>query len=332
MAKLIKFGLSFLVGLTVFFIILLKIGLAMVFRAVGLFFSLPGLFLLILTLFLLFISSLKWKIILQNQGESFSSKELFPFVLIGSAMSYLTPFAILGGEFFRVYFFKKKYQAIETEKAIASVACDRLLEITAFFVFLIAGLFVFWLFGPVFTSVIGFVAMGFAGVFLFLLLFFYFKNWQKKSALKWLVNTFGFKKRFADLKNKQIALQAESYVFRFFSLKNKALFQAIGLTFLEYVGIFLRATLLVFFITGSFTFVKSLAIYGFANLASLTPMPATLGTLELSQGFAFSVLGFNFNQGAVFSLVWRAVNLAFSLIGILFLIKYTITLTQEKLL
>ncbi|MDP2951010.1 MAG: lysylphosphatidylglycerol synthase transmembrane domain-containing protein [bacterium] len=332
MGKFIKFGLSLFIGLTVFFIVLLKIGVSNATQALGLFFSLQGLSMLAITALLIWLSTVKWKLVLKYQGEKFSTKELTPFILIGLAMSYLTPFAIFGGEIFRVYFFKKKYPNLKAEKAMASVATDRILEVTAFFTFLIFGLLVFGLFGPVFASPLGVFALIFAGFFLSLLLIFYLSNWRKKSALEWLIKTFGLKKYLLGDRNGEMALETEQEVFRFFSLRNKVFWQGLGLAFLEYFGFFVRAVILVFFITGSFEVVKSLAVYSFANLASLTPLPATLGALELSQGFAFSVLGFGFNKGAVFSMVWRATDLFFCFIGLFFFAKHSAKAAQDKLL
>ena len=332
MSKFIKFGLSFLIGLTVFFIVLAKIGANNASQAFSLFFSLQGLVMLALTALLIWVSTVKWKLILKHQGECFSTKQLAPFILIGVAMSYFTPFAIFGGEIFRIYFLKKKYPDLPAQKAMASVATDRILEATAFFTFLILGLLVFWLFGPIFTSALGLIALVFAGFFLALLLVFYLSNWRKKSALEWFMKKLALKKYLLGDKNGEMALETEQEVFRFFSLKNKVFWQGLGLAFLEYFGFFVRAVILVFFITGGLEIVKGLAVYSFANLASLTPLPATLGALELSQGFAFSVLGFGFNKGAVFSMVWRATDLAFCFLGLFFFAKHSAKAAQDKLL
>ena len=332
MGKFIKFGLSLFIGLTVFFIVLFKIGASNATQALGLFFSLQGIVMLLITALLIWLSTIKWKLVLKYQGEKFSTKELTPFILIGLAMSYLTPFAVFGGEIFRVYFFKKKYPNLSAQLAMASVATDRILEATAFFAFLILGLLVFWLFGPIFTSALGLVALAFAGFFLALLLIFYLSNWRKKSALGWLMKKFALKKYLLGDKNGEMALETEQEVFRFFSLNNKVFWQGLTLAFLEYFGFFVRAVVLVFFITGSLEIVKGLAVYGFTNLASLTPLPAALGALELSQGFAFSVLGFGFNKGAVFSMVWRATDLAFCFLGLFFFVKHSAKAAQDKLL
>lgn len=329
MGKFLKFGLSFLIGLAVFLIVLMKIGREAVLRALGLFFSLEGLAVLLITFLLILISTIKWRLILKHQEEQFTTKQLLPLALIGTAMCYLTPFAVFGGEIFRIYFLNKKHPKLSQEKAFSSVAIDRLLEITMFFVFLIIGLLAFGLFGKVMSSPISLASLGFAGFFLGLLLVFYFKNWQKKSALKWLLKIVGVKR--ID-QNGEMILRAEKDVFRFFSLKNKALWQGFGLAFFEYFLQLLRAFVLIFFLTGHFALIKSLAVYGFACLASLTPLPATLGALELSQGFAFKTLGFGFYQGAVFSMVWRASDLLFSFIGLFFFAKYSASLAQEKLL
>ena len=121
-------------------------------------------------------------------------------------------------------------------------------------------------------------------------------------------------------------------VFEFFDIKKSQFWQALGITFLRYTFHFLRAVFLVFFIVGNIGFFKSLAVYGFANLSTLTPMPATLGALEVGQGIIFRVLGFGFSTGTVFSMVWRASDLVVCLVGAIFLVIYTVKLAEERVL
>ena len=128
----------------------------------------------------------------------------------------------------------------------------------------------------------------------------------------------------------QAAFEAEKDVFRFFNFKARRFWQAFGLTVCRYGLLFVRSLVLVFFLVGGWHAVKSLAVYGFVNLAGLAPLPATLGVLELGEGFAFSALGFGFSSGTVFSMVSRGADLLITLVGLIFLIKLSIELLKGK--
>ena len=216
---------------------------------------------------------------------------------------------------------------------MSSVAIDKLLDTTVFFGFLIISLLVFAFYGRFPTSVVGIAVLATASLFLCLLGIFYFKKWQKKSAIEWLIGFFGLKKeKFKNGRTIEDILEAEKEVFAFFSFKKRVFWKALGLTLLRYLFHFVRCVVLVLFVVSNFVILKSLALYGFASLAALTPLPATLGALEIGEGIAFKVLGLGFSNGAVFSMVWRGADLLICLFGLLFLIKFGALWAEERVL
>lgn len=333
MKRLIKFSLFLLLGLAVFLIVLGRVGPENIIQALSLFLGLEGLVIILITLLFVFFGIFKWRLILKDLGHSFSLKQVSPLWLLCFTISYLTPFSVFGGEFFRIYFTKKRYPAVSWQKSMASVAIDKILDATVFFVFMIVGLLVFAFYGRLPSSFMVAGVFVVAAILLFLLLLFYFKRLQSKSALEWALKIVGVKKeKISNHKNGSTIFEAEKEVFRFFSPRHKALWKALGFTFLRYLFLFLRGAVLIFFLTGSLNLFKSLAVYGFANLASLTPIPATLGALELGEGFVFKVLGFGFGTGTVFSMIWRGADLLLCIAGLVFLVKFSVDLASEKLL
>ncbi len=329
----LKFLISLAIGLAVFLIVMAKVGLGNIRDALALFFNLQGLAMIGITLLFAFFGIYKWRLILRKLGHKFSLRDLSPLWLLGFSLSYITPFAVFGGEIFRIYFTRKRFPEVNREKAMASVAIDKILDATVFFVFLIVGLLTFAFYGRFPSSVWGVGVVIIAGGLLLLLGLFYFKRWQKQSALEWLLGLLGVEKHQVanGSKGGTAIFEAEKQVFHFFSFRQKALWQGLGLTFLRYGMLFLRCIILIVFLTGTVGVLKPMAVYGFANLASLTPMPATLGTLELGAGFAFKVLGFGFSAGTIFGMVWRGADLLLVLIGLIFVIKFTMLFAQDKL-
>ena len=334
MKKILKFLLFLAVGLAVFFVVMQRVGLHNIKQALSLLFSVEGLVILFLTFLFALLGIVKWRIIFKEQGHNFSLKQLSPLWLLGFAMSYLTPFSLFGGEIFRMYFTKKKFPHLKWKEPMASVACDKLLDATIFFIFLVVGLIAFTFFGQLSASSVTVGILVIAGGLFALLALFYFKRYREESILEWLINLIGMKKsRFANGKASSSAIfEAEKDVFKFFDFKKKSFWQALLLTFLRYLIHFTRASFLLTFLVGNISVLKSLAVYGFANLSALTPMPATLGALELGEGIAFRVLGFGFGTGTVFSMVWRGADLFLCLAGLLFLIIFSVKLAEEKVL
>jgi len=334
MEKFIKFLLFLAVGLAVFFLVMQKVGSENINQAFTLFFSVNGLVILFLTFLFAFLGIVKWQLILKFFGHKFSLKQLSPLWLLGFAISYVTPFSLFGGEVFRIYFTKKKFPELKWEKPMASVAVDRLLDATVFFLFLIAGLISFTFFGEL-SSLWTIVGIAITASALFGLLgLFYFKRYKKESALEWLIKKVGLKKTklINGKENREAIFLAEKEVFDFFDVKKKQFWQALGITFLRYTINFTRGVVLIIFIVGNIGFLKSLAVYGFAGLSTLTPMPATLGALEVGQGLIFRILGFSFGNGTVFSMVWRGADLMVCLVGVIFLVIYTVKLAEERVL
>lgn len=329
MNKVIKFALSLLIGLVIFLIVMLKVGLENIEQAFLLFFNIEGLTVVAITVLFVLIGILRWKLILKWHGNEFSFKTLTPLWLIGFCMSFLTPFSVFGGEVFRIYFTKKKLSKISIERAVSSVCIDKLLDSIVFFIFLLAGLFTFFYFGhmPKNTAFLSFLLLPF--IFLLLLLFFFFKRWRKQSLVEWAVKHLKFNKFFGG-KGEEVMRVAEEEIFKFFSFKNERFFIGIFLSFLRYGVLLFRTLVLIAFLTGSFGFFKALASYAFTNLAGLMPLPAFLGALEVGQGFVFKVFGFGFGKGTVFSMIWRGADLLVCLFGIFFIIKYTVWIAQEK--
>ena len=301
-------------------------------EAFVLFLSVKGVIIILLTFAIAAISVLRWKLILRAQGLDTRVKDLGKLWSVGFAMSYLTPVALFGGEAFRIYLTKKKFN-FSWEKSAASVVIDKILDSTLFLMFLIAGILAFVFYGyfpsAMMAWLVSLVILGLLG----LLLLFYFKAVNRESVLEWFLKVFGIKKeKFKNTTNGKIIFDTEKEVIRFFSPKRKAFWNGLGLSFLRYFLLFLRAGIIIFFLKEGVEVFRVLAIYGFANLALLFPLPAGLGSLEAASAFSFGNLGLGFATGTIFGMVWRGADLFLCLIGLVFLVKFGADLAGMKIL
>ncbi|MCD6500593.1 flippase-like domain-containing protein [bacterium] len=332
MKKIIKFLIALSIGVSLFWFVMRRAGWEKLNEALTLFLSSKGLIIVLLTLIIAAISILRWKLILRAQGLDARVKDLGKLWSVGFAVSYLSPVALFGGEAFRIYLTKKKLN-FSWEKSAASVAIDKILDGTLFLMFLIVGILAFLFYGyfpsRMMAWLVALIILGLSG----LSLFFYFKAMNRESVLEWFLKLFGVRKeKIKNTKNGKIIFDTEKEVIQFFSPKKKAFWKGLGLSFLRYFLLFLRAALLIFFLKEGIEVTRVLAIYGFTNLALLFPLPAGLGSLEAASAFSFGTLGLGFGTGTIFGMVWRGADLFLCAIGLVFLVKFGADLAEVKIL
>ena len=297
-------------------------------EALNLFLSLKGLGILFFSLIAAWAGIMRWNFILKKLTGEKKFKNLWQVWFIGFLFTYLlTPMAILGGEPVRVYIVNKLYK-IEMKKNISSMIIDRLFDWTVFLVFTISGLFVFLFYGNfpdknieilVFSTVFALTAF---------LIFFYLKSLKRESILEWFIKSFGGKpEKIRNSHNGNMVLEGEKEIINFMSIDNKLFWEGFIYSFLKFTAFFARSFLLIYFLGGGLNILKSFAINGINNLSWISPVPATLGGMEATGVLSFDVFGLKSSSGIAFALTSRAADIFLSLIGLVFLVKYTIKLT-----
>lgn len=332
MGRLLKSVLVVLSGIIIFAVVAAKAGPQNLAQVFALLLDFQGLILLGLTLISVCFGVWRLKIIFKSFGDNLPSKDLFALWLTGFGIGYLAPFSIISGDAAKAYFTKKHFNSLSWQRTISVGLIERITESTIFFVFLFAGLAVF-AFKAKTSFYISAGVLIITGAFLCLLLFFYFKRWRRESVIVWFFKKLGLNQsKFFNGQSADLLLLAEKEVFQFCSCSKKYFWQTIGLSIARHLMLFARAGLLLFFLTGQPKLFESLAVFGFANLGSISPVPASLGTLDLSVGLAFAGLGLSFSAGIVFSMVWRALDLLVGLLGIGFSVKFGFNLLKRKTL
>lgn len=332
MNKIIFFLISLMIGLMLFGLITSRVGFLEIVEAFYLF-SWQGLVVILaLTFFIGLIDIWKLKFILRTQGYKLSYSKTAEVLLPGFAFSYLTPFAIWGGEFIMIYILKKKFDVI-WEKGGASILIFRIIDATIFFPFLILGILIF----PILT---GHLPVGkvltfggiITGIFVVLLINFYIKSFKGQSVLEGLLKIFGKDRRkMEETENGRMFLNGEKEVIKFFNPRKKEMWLAAGNSVAKYFLILIRAWFLIFFFQGGSSILKALVAYGFFNLSCLVPIPAQLGALEASEAMVFQGFGLGANIGIAFALVLRAMDSLGCLIGIIIAIKIGFSLIRKKI-
>lgn len=265
--------------------------------------------------------SSRWWLILRAQGYRLPYLSLVGYRLVAFAASYFTPGTQFGGEPFQVYLTRDRH-AVPGPTALAAVTLDRLLELAVNFTFLVFGVAISLqsgLFGRA-ASVHGLLLA--AGLPL-LPVGYLLALWWGYTPLKrlgelipgpWIVHRPGLAKARQALIS--TAGNAELQVNAFCRQKPGKLFQAMLLSGLVWAALVFEYWLTVRFLGVSLNFFQTISALTAARLAFLLPLPAGLGALEASQVIAMQALGFNPALGISLSLLIRARDISFGVVGL----------------
>jgi uncharacterized protein (TIRG00374 family) len=321
--RILLFFASLFIGIGLFIWIINFVGWHEIENAFLIFRGWQGLIVFILTFLIMAAANWRWKEILKGEGVEVSFWKLFRPYLAGFAVMFLAPILLWAGEIFRSYSVKEGVK-ISRAKAIASVIIDRILEWTInLIVILFSILFFFYKIGspPKNLAIIfGFVFfIFFGGIFVF-----YFKTFKRESIAK----TFG--RIFYNRLDKE-PLDTEKEIFNFFKLQNRAMWKSFGISFIRAGLMYVRVWVLIFFLVKPICILPVLSILGFTYLAAMIPIPTALGSHEAIQTFSFDALGLGISSATAFTMIIRAAEIIFALVGLVIFLRQAMTFFKNFL-
>ena len=318
--KVLLFFFSFFIGISLFIWIIDFVGWEEIKNSFLVFTFWQGVIVFILTLLILMVGNWKWKEILKGEKVEVSFLHLLKAYLIGFSVMFLAPILLSLGDILRIYNLKRKTQT-PWLKATASVIIDRVLEWTVNLVVVFFGIIVL-LYKIGFSSQNLIIFGGLFLVFVIWISLFYFKTLKRKSMIK----LFG---RFFNGRLHEELFGIEKEIFNFFRLENKSMWKALALSFLRGAFMYLRTWFLIIFLGKQISALSSLSILGFTYLAAMIPIPTALGSHEAIQTFAFNSLGLGVFSATAFTMIIRAAELLFALIGIILLVQTGVMFLQD---
>ena len=312
---------SLILGAVLFGVVIGNVGWQGIWDTLILLSGPKGVLIFLLTLVIWFVSTIRFKRILDGMGYNLSVFTLWPIYLSGFAISFLMPMLILGGELFRAYVLRDRFD-VPFQKGVASVVIERLLEVTVLFVIIVFGSIFFFLSVGLPSKELTYIATGTVLVIAALLVAFYITSFKNKSIVKF----------FSRGTHNGNILELEQEVFNFFTLRNRRFWEGLMWSVIKNLTALARAWLLVIFLGKTLGLLPILSILAFSYISMLIPIPAALGTHDAFQAFAFGALGVGSSTGAAFALVIRAVELLLAVIGIILVIPFGISLIKSRVL
>lgn len=273
----------------------------------------PVMVLVLLALNLVFILlvNLRWWLLLRSLGWKIPLFTLVSYRLVGFGISYFSPGPQIGGEPLQVHLLHSRH-GVSLSDAISSVFFDRLVDGLANFTFLFIGSLIVIASGmldgilPSWIWLLALVLFLFpAGHLLALRL--------GKQPATWLVHRLRWG---ALLRIRDLVARSETQVACLIRKKPALLGAVIGVSILVWGGALLEFWLCILFLGIQASLNDAVSSLTLMRFAFLIPVPGGLGAMETSQRFAAEMLGWGVASGIAISLVIRARDSFFALLGL----------------
>lgn len=327
--RILVFFISLAIGLAVFSLMSGEVKWADVWQSLAVVQWWQVLILFSLMMGSLVFVSLCWKTILEQDKNSISLLALLRILMIGFSLSYLTPISLVGGEALKAYLLHQKLK-ISWKKGIVSVILQEIIDFLVLAIVMIVGLGAFFFLGGKLSRKLGLLVV----VLLFLVLLFFFlvltRSTQHRSFIKGLTRFLGLE-QILETDQMKTVLHYEEEGLRFFNSRRHDFWRAIGFEAMAYFLYFLQAFFLIYFLAGRWTMIGGIITQSFSSLGAIMLFPASIGSLEMMEGFAFQAMGLSLGLALTFSLIWRGTRLLICLFGGAAFLWQSRKLAQEKI-
>lgn len=256
---------------------------------------------------IIFLFALRWWLILRQQGYRLSYAAVTGYRLAGFALSFFTPGQHFGGEPLQVLLLRQNHK-VPGSTALTGVALDKAIELFSNFLVLTIGLLL--LFGSGFLNGLGINQVLFLSIPILILpaLYLFFTGKGARPLSRLIARLKG---RLADgLK------QTEKQLGELVRTHPRLLLQGLGVSALVWAVLFFEFWLMLRFLGLDLDSTQLLSVVIAGRVALLSPTPGALGALEASQVLVMQAIGFDPAYGLSLSLLIRARDIFFALIGV----------------
>jgi uncharacterized protein (TIRG00374 family) len=304
---------SLILGIALTALIFLKVGVDKIIKSISLISWWQFLIIFSINLIILLILAEKWKIITTPYHYKSNFQRILIAILGEQAISFITPIIYVGGEGIKTFILKEDDEEKSFTKTFGLVVLDRLAEgFSLVIFFLLGGVILF--FSKYFFS--GFFLI-FVSLLILILIFLSFRIPQFFSKIV----DFLFKKKLVKDKErfkKEIEI-IKDYIFHHENFFNRDIFYSfivlILKTFQVYLILLLLGTKPSFF---HIYFIEVIIL-----LTGLCPTPGSLGGLEWSLVFIFSLFNLPSFDALSLAVVLRATQLILVALGLFLIFPYS---------
>lgn len=279
----------------------------------------PRLFLVFIALsfFKRVLAAYRWQVILNSLGYSIRFLNLVWYHFAGFCFGYVIPSAQMGGEPIKALLLKR--HNVRFPEALSSVVIDGSLMLSANFIVISVG-FVLLLLSYPLSLQFRFLLFIIAAILAAALVVYYWRILKGKAFFTPVLKGFGFTKRKALNHIFQKVAQMERYVIDFFQNKQRVLLEVLLLSVMGTALILVEFWLALMIVGYRPTLLETILATAAQAFVYLFPVPGSLGVQEAGQATLGIIAGFTSSVGVALSLVIRARDIIWTLIGSTFVI------------
>jgi glycosyltransferase 2 family protein len=256
---------------------------------------------------IIFLFALRWWLILRRQGYRLPYVAVTGYRLAGFALSYFTPGQHFGGEPLQVLLVRRNHK-IPASTAVAAVALDKTIELFSNFLVLVVGLILLLGSGLLNGLAINQILLLSIPILVLPLLYLSFLKRGARPLARLLTK---LSDRIAEELKK-----TENQLGELIQKHPNLFIQGLGVSGLVWAVLFFEFWLMLRFLGLDLDATQLLAVVIAGRVALLAPTPGALGALEASQVLVMQAIGFNAAYGLSLSLLIRARDIFFALIGL----------------
>jgi glycosyltransferase 2 family protein len=256
---------------------------------------------------IIFLFALRWWLILHRQGYQLPYVAVTGYRLAGFALSYFTPGQHFGGEPLQVLLVRRNHK-VPTSTAVAAVALDKAIELFSNFLVLAVGLILLLGSGLLKGLAINQILLLSVPILGLPLIYLSILKRGARPLARVLIKLTG---RIAEG-----LIKTENQLGELIQKHPNLFVQGLSVSALVWAVLFFEFWLMLRFLGLDLDGTQLLAVVIAGRVALLAPTPGALGALEASQVLVMQAIGFDAAYGLSLSLLIRARDIFFALIGL----------------
>ena len=315
-----------IIGLIIFILVLNFIDLKSLLESLKQFSTFPFIAYLIVSLLMMMAGVYRWSVILEAHGAKVPFWSLFSYKISGFSLCYITPGALVGGEALRAYLLKRN--KVKFTEALSSVIIDKFFDLSIAALFTSLGIIAVISFFEI-SSYLKTLILLFTVIWVVALSFFLYGALTKKGFFRHIFKFLRLYriKRLSKLKVK--VEEIEDNISHFFINHKKEFRRAVVMSMVLWVLMFVEYKIATVVFGYDAGFVAIFLIICMVGFSYTLPVPGGLGVLEATQASLHKIIGLKAAQGVLLSLLIRARDIFWTMLGASFLYHHGINLAKQ---
>jgi uncharacterized protein (TIRG00374 family) len=280
----------------------------------------------IVSLFMMMAGVYRWEVILRAHNAKINFWTLFSYKLSGFSLCYITPGALVGGEALRAYLLKRNN--VKLTVGASSVIIDKFFDLAIAAFFTSIGLIAVISFFKI-SNYLKTIILLLTVFWVIALSFFLYGSLTRRGFFR---HIFRFLRlhRIKQLKGMEGKVEeTEKHISHFFIHHKSEFRRACVMSMVLWLLMFVEYKIATAVFGYNAGFVAVFLIICMVGFSYIFPVPGGLGILEATQASLHSIIGLRAAQGVLLSLLIRARDIFWTILGISFLYHHGINLAKQ---